>query len=134
MGVAEATREEMRVRLDRTRIVAPFSGDLVRVYPEQGSYLRVGERAFRIVDRSELKVVAFVPAHVVAQLKPGRDVAITASFESGAKVMRRAQLVSVAAASTGTSRTYRIEARLKDGIESLRPGMAAWIHFDPPLR
>ena len=134
LGVAEASHEETRVRLDRTRIVAPFSGDLVRVYPEQGSYLRVGDRAFRIVDRSELKVVAFVPAHVVAQLKPGRDVAISASFESGAQTMRRARLVSVAAASTGTSRTYRIEVRLKDGIESLRPGMAAWIHFDPPLR
>ncbi len=130
---AKAAHEEVLVQRERTRIRAPFAGELVRVYAALGSYLRVSEPAYRIVDRTALKIVAYVPAHVVSSLKTGRQIGVTATFEQDA-AQRPAKLVSIAAASTGTSRTFRIELRLRDKSEKLRPGMAAWLHFDPPLR
>ncbi|MDH3590259.1 MAG: efflux RND transporter periplasmic adaptor subunit, partial [Planctomycetota bacterium] len=129
----EAALQEARIRLERTRIVAPFDGRLVRIYPDAGEYVREGATVFRIIDVSQLRVVVNVPAHLVGLLEIGREVGVTADFESGKALLRRGRIFSIAPAADGASRTYRVEARLEDATKRLRPGMAAWLWFEPPL-
>jgi len=132
LASAEATAEELRTRLDRARIRAPFDGRLVRIHPEAGEYLRVGDPAFRIVDDSELKVVVYVPAALLGHVSPGVRLAVApdGSDASPEDLPRLdARVVSVAPAAEGPSRTFRVEARLKDASGKWRPGMTARVEF-----
>ena len=128
---AEAAAEEAEARWKRAKIRAPFDGRLVRVKPERGEYLRVGETAFRIVDDSALRVVAYVPAQRVAEIKVGQTVRVRADFERADRPPLEAKVFSVAPAAEGRARTFRVETRLKDGARRLRPGMAAELAFTP---
>jgi RND family efflux transporter MFP subunit len=127
---AEAAAAEAEERLARTRVAAPFAGRLVRIPPERGEYLRVGETAFRIVDDSRLRIVAYLDGAHVARLKVGQAVGVRADFDDAAPV-RTARVFSIAAAAEGAARTFRVEARLDNPRGLLRPGMTARLSFVP---
>ena len=132
LASAEATAEELRTRLERTKIRAPFDGRLVRIHPEAGEYLRVGEPAFRIVDDAELKVIVYLPGALLRHVAPGSRLAVApeGSDASPADLPRlEARVVSVAPAAEGPSRTFRVEARLQDVSGRWRPGMTARIEL-----
>lgn len=127
---AEAAAAEAEERLARTRIAAPFAGRLVRVLPERGEYLRVGETAFRIVDDARLRVVAYLDGAQVARLKVGQAVRVRADFDDAAPI-RAARVFSIAPAAEGAARTFRVEARLDNPRGLLRPGVTARLSFVP---
>jgi len=126
-----ATAEGAEARLARTRIRAPFDGRLVRVHPERGEYLQPGQTAFRIVDDSALRVVAYVPAQVVVRLERGQAVQVVPETAGARLPVLRAEVFSIAPAAEGRARTFRVEARVRaDELKEpakrrWRPGMTA---------
>jgi membrane fusion protein (multidrug efflux system) len=61
LAVSKAQLEEVRVRLARARIVAPFSGVLNDLPVEQGEYVQPGTAVASIVDAHTVKVVVDMP-------------------------------------------------------------------------
>ena len=131
---AEALADEAERRLERTRIRAPFDGKLVRVYPEKGEYLRVGETAFRIVDDSALRIVAYVPAARAGRIAPGQEVLVATDRGDTKLPVLRAKVFSVAPAAEGAARTIRVEVRAKDATGRWRPGMTARLRSVPAAK
>jgi len=128
---AEAALAEARERLARTRLRAPFAGRLVRIEREAGEYIRAGETAFRIVDDSAIRVIAYAPARVVGRLEVGQPVRVGAAYDDGTLgPAHAARLFAIAPAAEGRSRTFRVEARL-DRPEDMRPGMAGYLELPP---
>ncbi len=126
---AEAAVVEAKERLARTRIMAPFTGRLVRVVPERGEYIRAGETAFRLVDDAAVRVIAYASARVVGRLRVGQRVRVGAAFDDGSLgPAYAARLFSIAPAAEGQSRTFRVEARLKRP-KDMRPGMAGYLEL-----
>jgi len=128
---AAADAELARARLARTRIRAPFDGRLVAVAPQLGEFLRVGQTAFRIVDLTSLRLLAYLTAEQLegSKLRHGTAVEVEAEHEArGAKPIR-ASVYAIASAAEGPARTFRIEVRVAgpDGERGkgtwLRPGM-----------
>ena len=124
---AAAQVVEVETRLGRARIVAPFDGKLVRVYPQAGEYLRVGETAFRIIDDSSLKIIVFVRARLLPRMQPGVALRIETDIKGLKLPVLHARVFSVAAAAEGRARTFRVEARVRDKSGKWRPGMTGRI-------
>jgi RND family efflux transporter MFP subunit len=123
MHAAEAQAREFETRLDRAAIRAPFPGKLVRIYPETGEYMRVGETAFRIIDDSALKIVLYVPGRMLDSVKPGTVLRLQPEPGGRRMATLEAKVRSVAPAAEGRARTFRVEARASDASGRWRPGM-----------
>ncbi|MFQ5843919.1 MAG: efflux RND transporter periplasmic adaptor subunit [Planctomycetota bacterium] len=132
LEAAEARAAEARTRLERTVIRAPFAGKLVRIHPQQGEYLRAGTTAFRIIDDSELRIVAYVAAGLLPHLRPGGVLEVRSDL-AGLPALR-ARVFSVAPGAEGRSRRFRVEAHVKDPSGRWRPGMTAEARPAGPAR
>ena len=124
-AILKARLVEADARLKRAKIRAPFAGRLVRIYPEVGSYLQVGRPAFRLIDDSRLKIVAYVRAALLPRLRVGTDVKLHADADGPKLPALRGKVYTVAAAAEGEARTFRVEIRLEDKSGRWRPGMTA---------
>lgn len=124
---AAAQAVEAETRLVRARIVAPFDGKLVRVYPQVGEYMRVGETAFRIIDDSSLKIIVYVGARLLPRMQRGVVLRVETDIKGLKLPVLHAKIFSVAAAAEGRARTFRVEARVRDKSGKWRPGMTGRI-------
>jgi len=125
LAAAEATSLEAERRLERTRIRAPFDGRLVRVPPERGEYLQIGATAFRLVDDSSFRIIAYVPPELVARFAVGQRVRVVAEPGVEGRKAFEAEVFSVASAAESKARTFRLEARAPRPAGQWRPGMTA---------
>jgi RND family efflux transporter MFP subunit len=130
LAVLEASAKEAETRLERTRIRAPFDGKLVRIHPEAGEYLQVGQTAFRIVDDSRLRLLFYAPAPLLDRIREGGKLKVTADRAESKLPVLEAVVFSVAPAAEGRSRTFRVEARADDASGRWRPGMTGRILLD----
>lgn len=62
LALLEAQREQARLDLERTRIVAPFTGRVAELHVAPGDRVRVGDRIAAIYDVEGLEIRATVPA------------------------------------------------------------------------
>ena len=129
LAAAEARKVEVETRLERARIIAPFDGQLVRVYPQTGEYLRVGDTAFRIIDDSSLKIIVYVPARLLPRMQPGAMLRVESDVKELKLPVLEAKVFSLAPAAEGRARTFRVEARVQDRSGKWRPGMTGRIVF-----
>ena len=120
---ADARVHEVRTRLERTVIRAPFAGKLVRIHPQRGEYLRPGDTAFRLIDDSSLRIVAYVDASQLPLLRPGGSLAVRSELPKLKPL--EARIVSVAPGTATQTRRFRVEARVDKPDPAWRPGMTA---------
>ena len=120
---ADARVHEVRTRLERTVIRAPFAGKLVRIHPQKGEYLRPGDTAFRLIDDSSLRIVAYVDASQLPLLRPGGSLAVRSELPKLKPL--EARIVSVAPGTATQTRRFRVEARVDKPDPAWRPGMTA---------
>ncbi len=81
LAISQARMEEVRARLERTRIIAPADGVLNNLPVEQGEYVQAGTHVADIVDTNPVKVVVNVPERDVPFFSPGQAVEITADVK-----------------------------------------------------
>jgi membrane fusion protein (multidrug efflux system) len=71
-AISKAKLEEVRARLERTKIVAPGGGVLNDLLVEEGEYVQPGMPVAEIVDTSVVKVVVDVPERDIGFFKVGQ--------------------------------------------------------------
>lgn len=124
--VARSAVALAREALDRTVLLSPVSGVVLRRFIAVGDYLPVGEPALEVVDLSEIEVEVEIPPRFAARISDGSPVMLRVDEVSGFELP--AALDVQIPVADGRSRNFRGLVRLPAGEERstvLMPGMFA---------
>jgi RND family efflux transporter MFP subunit len=108
---AKVARERTLYELDRTRVGAPFTGEVVQRLQQPGSYSGVGEEIVHLVDTSSIEVRAQAPLSVAPYLSEGMTVTVKNPTGEVTGTIRR--IIPV-----GDQRSRMFEVRIDVGNES----------------
>ncbi len=119
----KATEREIRIRLSKCTIRAPFNGAVLKRFVEVGDWVSQGSPVVELGDLSTMEAVIPVPdSAVTPALKPGTEVGIEVTPWRGKEVKGR--IYSVVPRGELSSRTYPVKivvenrsGRLMDGME-----------------
>lgn len=117
---AEAQRKAAALRLEYTRILAPFSGRVTERLVSPGQHLVAGATLFKLVDSDPLLACVYLPEKLAARIAVGQAVRIAPDTapdtELPGEVLRIAPIVDTR---TGT---VKVTCRVRGDEELLRPG------------
>lgn len=74
LELAQATLQELDVRIAHTRVVAPADGVIARRSATVGAVMQPGTELFRLIRDAELEWAAELPAHSLGQVEAGAPV------------------------------------------------------------
>ena len=118
---------QIKSQLNKTNVVAPFSGTIDEVITEKGKVVAPGMDLFRIVNLSNMYVTANVPENYIAQLKLGAIVnvylnALGKSYQG--KVRQIGNYINP------NNRTFSIEIAVPNPDNLLRPNQVAVLKIE----
>jgi len=119
-----AALEVAQVRLDKTRIRAPFDGHISLRDTSVGAYVTPGEHLFTLVDDSVLKLDFRVPERVASVVKPGLSVSFHLQADRSDRAYR-AIVKAVEPAITPSSRTLLARATYDNAGRNILAGSFA---------
>ncbi len=130
--VALATLKRTETLLSYSRIVAPFSGVVIKRWVDVGAFIPAGgmpqtAALLSIADIRTVRVEVSVPEREVPLVKPGLPVKIWVEELAG-KVFQH-KVTRVAYALDEASRTMAAEIETPNPDEALRPGMYATVQI-----
>lgn len=128
LGSAVLDRREAELALNRHRIAAPISGWVGLLAVEQGDLVAAGAEITSIEDRSMLIVDFRVPERVANLLAPGMAVTAAAIASPGQTIAGTISAIDNRV--DEKSRTLKLQARLPNEGDRLRPGMAITLALD----
>lgn len=109
-------------RLKKSRITAPFPGEVAQRMVQPGEVLSPGQTAFVVVDNRTLEIQADLPAEAVAMVKTG----MKASFRvAGFEKPFEATLTQVSASVQQDGRTLRVRLEVPNADGRLKSGLFA---------
>lgn len=120
-----AELELVEQKLDRTRVVAPFSGVLVSGDLNQslGAPVEIGQTLFEIAALEDFRLLLSVSEQDVARVKPGQISRVRLSSMPGQSFAATVEeLIPVAVQNEGRN-VFRVQAAIESGNGELRPGM-----------
>jgi membrane fusion protein, multidrug efflux system len=120
---AHANLQALELELEKTRIIAPFSGVVARRYVRQGQRVSSGEKLFWVTAVEPLQVRFTLPEQYSRSLKLGDEIALTSAFQSGTT---SAKVIHVSPVVDPASGTVEVTALLVKP-SGFRPGMTASI-------
>lgn len=137
LAVAEAQLAAIARQVEELKILAPVDGVVEAVELQPGDLVGAGTPALSVMDTSRLWVRAFVPEN---RLGVGLDEKVTVTADSfpGERFTGRVTFISRQAEFTPANvqtpeerskQVFRIRVTLEEGLDRLRPGMAADVHF-----
>jgi membrane fusion protein (multidrug efflux system) len=122
-AVARGSRDEASAWLAKSTVTSPISGRVEEKYIEVGEYALDGNRAFRVADLSEVKVVVYMPERDVVSVKKGDTLRFSVLAVPGKNLEGKVSFV--ASAAEAHNHAFRVEllAANQDGL--LKGGMIA---------
>jgi membrane fusion protein, multidrug efflux system len=109
-SVAEQEMAEVRWRLSKTTIRAPFAGRVTDRKIQAGSHVRVGEELFTITDYDPLIALIYLPETDVLALSEGREVRLSLKADESVTFQGKiSQISPVVDTATGTVKV-KVEA------------------------
>lgn len=121
--VAEANLAVAQARLDKTKILAPFSGFVGARRVSVGQFLRSGDAITDLAQLDDLKALFAAPERYLSQLKKGSVVTVTSPAFPDVKLSGEINVVDPVV--DPSTRAVRIVAHLPNRDRLLRPGMSA---------
>jgi len=121
LSVAKASSDQIRARLERYQIRAPFSGQLGLKQVAKGTLLQPGTAIVTLDDISSVKLDFDVPETALAALKPGLDVVATSAAYPGRVFV--ATVATIDSRIDPTTRAVTVRALIPNDDRALRPGM-----------
>lgn len=118
LELAIAQRDELRIKVDHTRVTAPASGTISRRNATVGAVVQSGAELFRLIRDGELEWRAELPSHSLARIENDSQVRIF--LDNGESIATKVRLVAPTIdANTRNGTVYvelpRKDARLKAG-------------------
>jgi len=123
LKVAEANLKLAEARLNKTRIVAPFSGMIGSRRVSVGSFLLTGDAITELANLNEIRINFSAPEGFLSQLKRGLEVIVYSPVYPGHEV--KGKIIAIEPIIDADTRTARIVARVSNPGQKFRPGMSA---------
>lgn len=123
LKVAEANLKLAEARLNKTRIVAPFSGMIGSRRVSVGSFLLTGDAITELANLNEIRINFSAPEGFLSQLKRGSEVIVYSPVYPGHEV--KGKIIAIEPIIDSDTRTARIVARVSNPGQKFRPGMSA---------
>src|SRR5262245_38086451 len=118
---AEARVGEIKATIERKQIRAPFTGILGIRQVNLGQYLGGGDPVVPLQSLDPIYVNFSVPQQEVAELKPGREVRVTAEGEK--QIVATGKITAVNSIVDTATRNVEVQATFANPRGELRPGM-----------
>ncbi len=132
LDLIRAERDRAERDLERTELVAPFTGVVNRIATEVGSYVGAGQVAATVVDVSKLDLLLHLGGETASALAIGEIVEIELS-EAGATASNiQGRLTSLQVDPDPETFTYAAHVRVAN--DGLRAGMTARARLPQPRR
>lgn len=128
LAISQARFEEVRARLERTRIFAPARGVLNDLPVEQGEYVQAGTAVARLVDTNPVKVVVSVPERDVPFFSPGQTVQITTDVK-GCPQSYQGTITFISRLADERTRSTRMEITVANDDGCLHSGQIVQAHL-----
>jgi membrane fusion protein, multidrug efflux system len=125
MESAQAALRSLDMEMEKTRIVAPFDGEVSQRYVRKGQYLHIGDRLFQVTGDSPLEVRFTLPAREGAALRRGSLVTVSATPDF--QVTAPAAITHLSPVVDPGSGTIAVTAVLSRKMPGLLPGMVATV-------
>ena len=135
LAAAEASKaalEGRRQEWQDSKIVAPFSGTILKREVKAGQTVGTGSPIITVADLSSVEVEVGVPDRLVGRLTVGTRVPVSISGLGDEILEGEVREVGVAARE-GT-RLFRVVVRVDNPGGRMRPGMAASVYLDDAVR
>lgn len=116
-----------KVRLEKAKIIAPFSGTIGLHTITKGAYIQAGEDLVTLVDRSILKLDFRIPERYLSQVKIGQSV--NAQVDAYPKQTFTGKIYVSDLAVDEETRTLKLRARIPNAKNRLYPGMFAQVYL-----
>jgi len=100
--VAEQAFTEARKQLDEATIIASFSGEVAKVYADEGDNIVTGTTIIRLIDPASLQLIARVNELDVVSVKTGQKVQIRVDALPGTVIEGSVTFISPVAREPGT--------------------------------
>jgi membrane fusion protein (multidrug efflux system) len=123
LQVAKANYELAKARLEKTKIVAPFSGFVGARKVSVGTFLRTGQEITQLANLSEIQVSFSVPERYLASLKRRAEVIVSSTTFPGYNL--KGEIISIEPMLDSETRNVNVVARVKNPENKFRPGMSA---------
>lgn len=119
----DAEIRRVRDRIEKSRIVAPFEGLVVKEHTEVGQWVEEGGPVVEIVDLSRVKVEVPLPERFVPFVRRGDPV--SAVFDGLPGVRATGTVFSIVAQADRAARTFPIKLEIPNPELLLKSGMVA---------
>lgn len=129
---AEQQVERARIALARTRMSAPFSGEVADLRVEVGEHVRPGEPALTLLDITRLKVEVEVLEDVVVRLREGTEALVR--IPALGELTVRGRVLSIAPYVDAETGMGRVTVAVPNPEGALMPGLHAAVEFETERR
>jgi RND family efflux transporter MFP subunit len=131
LNTAKQEEHSLELELEKTRVMAPFSGVVARRYIREGQSVNKGDRLFWVTAEGPLRVRFTLPERYLGRLKKGQQLSL-GSLDLPAEA-HSAKVIEVSPVVDPSSGTIEVLAELAGSRGELRPGMTVTVHV-PSLR
>jgi membrane fusion protein (multidrug efflux system) len=126
LNTAKEEEHSLELEMEKTRIMAPFSGLVARRYIREGQSVGKGDRLFWVTAEGPLRVRFTLPEKFLGHLKKGQVLAMTSPDLPEEK--HSAKIVEVSPVVDPSSSTIEVLAEISGARGELRPGMTVVVH------
>ncbi len=133
-SAADKARSQINLResqLAYCKIVAPFTGRVVKLRAKLAESVSLGQPLVDMVNPGSLKAQLYVPAAWLSWLKPGTPFTVKTSQDGRTY---RARVSKLNARVEGVSQSLELEARFEGSTQGLLPGMVGTAVFPDRLK
>lgn len=124
---AQAAAELAQSQLDNAVVTSPITGVVASRAVDPGELVASGSPAFVVIDVSSVTAEASVDEAMVARIRPGEPVPVSAEAAGGGTLAGVVDTVSPAA--DPRTQGYLVKIRIDNPGNALRPGMLARVSF-----
>lgn len=126
LNTARQEERSLELELEKTQIMAPFSGLVARRYVREGQSVNKGDRLFWVTAEGPLRVRFTLPEKYLGHLKNGQQLPISSPDLPNEN--HNAKIVEVSPVVDPSSGTIEVLAEIMGPSGSLRPGMSVAVH------
>jgi membrane fusion protein, multidrug efflux system len=127
LNTAKEEEHSLELELEKTRIMAPFSGLVARRYTREGQTVAKGDRLFWVTAEGPLRVRFTLPEKFIGRLKRGQQLPLASPDFPSEK--HEAKVIAISPVVDPSSATIEGLAELIGAHGQLRPGMSVTLRI-----
>jgi HlyD family secretion protein len=131
---AKARLDQAMLQLEKTEIIAPADGILLRSSIEQGEIAKVGANLFAMMKADQLELKVYIPEAQLNRVQKGQKVGIQVDAYPGvtftgavSRIAEKAEFTpkNVQTPDERTKLVFAVTIQITEGLDKIKPGMPA---------